>query len=90
MRELSAQLVEAEGVAVETEQAALASRGEDVRNASPRPMGMLSDTHGRHHNYLRISLTERYGHGGSRRLAMLQNMLRKHQASVLWFCTGHE
>lgn len=59
MRELSAQLVAAERVALEAEQAARVRYGTGVDNTSLRETGMLTDTYGRHHNYLRISLTER-------------------------------
>lgn len=59
MRQLSAQLADAERVALEAE-AALASITEDgVRRPVAPTTSMLSDMHGRHHNYLRISLTER-------------------------------
>lgn len=60
MRQLSTQLADAERVAMDAE-AALASRTEGTTRAhAAREASMLSDTHGRHHNYLRISLTERY------------------------------
>lgn len=60
MRQLSNQLADAERVALEAE-AALATRTTGtVRKAAGHEVSMLSDMHGRHHNYLRISLTERY------------------------------
>lgn len=59
MRELSAQLANAERVALEAE-ATLASAAEGgVCRPVASNTSMLSDMHGRHHNYLRISLTER-------------------------------
>eukprot|EP00904_Undaria_pinnatifida_P005026 jgi/Undpi1/1653/HiC_scaffold_11.g05043.m1 len=59
MRQLSAQLADAERVASDAE-AALANRTNGaVRNTAGHEASMLSDMHGRHHNYLRISLTER-------------------------------
>lgn len=64
MRQLAAQLAEAERVGLEADKtiaAANASRtptvSSDTRGSHQR--SMLSDTYGRHHNYLRISLTER-------------------------------
>lgn len=33
--------------------------GSDAQDYDVKGGSMLSDTHGRHHNYLRISLTER-------------------------------
>lgn len=61
MRELSAQLLAAERVALEAEQAArvTSSYGTGMDSTSLRETSILTDTHGRHHNYLRISLTER-------------------------------
>ena len=59
MRQLAAQLAEAERVAREAE-ATLAGRTDGVfRTPIGHENNMLSDMHGRHHNYLRISLTER-------------------------------
>ncbi|CBJ29460.1 conserved unknown protein [Ectocarpus siliculosus] len=59
MRQLAAQLADAERVAREAE-TMLARRTEGaVRPPPGHEHSMLSDTHGRHHNYLRISLTER-------------------------------
>ena len=59
MRQLSAQLADAERFAFEAE-AALATRTAGaVRKTAGHEVSMLSDMHGRHHNYLRISLTER-------------------------------
>lgn len=58
MRQLAAQLAEAERVAREAE-ATLASRTDGVFRTAIGHENMLSDMHGRHHNYLRISLTER-------------------------------
>lgn len=59
MRQLAAQLADAERVAREAE-TLLARRTEGaVRPPPGHEHSMLSDTHGRHHNYLRISLTER-------------------------------
>lgn len=60
MRQLAAQLAEAERIAQEAE-ATLASRAEGIGRTAPGlENNMLSDMHGRHHNYLRISLTERW------------------------------
>lgn len=60
MRQLAAQLAEAERIAQEAE-ATLASRAEGIGGTAPGlENNMLSDMHGRHHNYLRISLTERW------------------------------
>lgn len=59
MRQLAAQLADAERVAREAE-ASLASHANGVvRTPTGHENSMLSDMHGRHHNYLRISLTER-------------------------------
>lgn len=59
MRQLAAQLADAERVAQEAE-ATLASRADgNSRTPTGHENSMLSDMHGRHHNYLRISLTER-------------------------------
>ncbi|CAM9155376.1 unnamed protein product [Sphacelaria rigidula] len=59
MRQLSAQLAEAERVALDAERIARLGDGSGMGTMSPHQHGMLTDTHGRHHNYLRISLTER-------------------------------
>lgn len=59
MRQLAGQLADAERVAREAE-ATLTSRADGViRPLTVHENSMLSDMHGRHHNYLRISLTER-------------------------------
>ncbi len=59
MRQLATQLADAQRVAQEAE-ATLASRdGGVIRTPTRHENSMLSDMHGRHHNYLRISLTER-------------------------------
>lgn len=63
MRQLSAQLAEAERVALDAERIARLGDGSGMGTMSPHQHGMLTDTHGRHHNYLRISLTERYVFG---------------------------
>lgn len=64
MRQLAAQLAEAERVALEADEtiaAEGASRASTVSSDTHcnHNRSMLSDTYGRHHNYLRISLTER-------------------------------
>lgn len=86
MRQLAAQLAEAERVAHEAE-ATLASRTEGVsraptghENNNKNKSKMLSDMHGRHHNYLRISLTERcVGHCFVRRLGIVSFCLLMQQ-----------
>lgn len=58
MRQLSAQLADAERVAFEAS-ATLKKLSKGNIRRSGHGVSMLSDMHGRHHNYLRISLTER-------------------------------
>lgn len=61
MRQLAGQLADAERVARDA-QATLISRSEGtLRTPAVHDNSMLSDMHGRRHNYLRISLTERCG-----------------------------
>lgn len=64
MRQLAAQLAEAERVALEADKTIAAADASRTPTVSSDTTGshhksMLSDTYGRHHNYLRISLTER-------------------------------
>lgn len=66
MRQLSAQLAEAERKAIDAARMARLADGTGVGSISPSHNGMLTDTYGRHHNYLRISLTERYGFGSDK------------------------
>lgn len=63
MRQLAAQLAEAGRVAAEAEAALPNAASGATRRLADRETSMLSDMHGRHHNYLRISLTERYVKG---------------------------
>lgn len=59
MRQLAGQLADAERVAREAEATITSREDGNVRTPAVQENSMLSDMHGRHHNYLRISLTER-------------------------------
>lgn len=60
MRQLSEQVAEAERVAIEADVTLANLAQGEKRRPGGHEASMLSDMHGRHHNYLRLSLTERY------------------------------